>query len=151
MALTKEQKAAWAAEKKLLDAYIASKKECSKEWPDTCTSCSRMISSGVTRRELHIVMIDYILGDSPIRGLRGCCGGIGLGKSTLSRYLDNYAFDIDPILAKKVFARMYFNKKQQYDVDIKIGLSAAKRRVLEDTRKSLKSMSDKTYIRTHCK
>ena len=61
----------------------------------------------------------------------------------------NYAFDIDPILAKKVFARMFYNKKQKYDVDTKIGLSAAKRRVLEDKRKSLKSMSDKTYIRTH--
>ena len=57
--------------------------------------------------------------------------------------------ELDVIGAKKVFARMYFNKKQQYDVDTKIGLSAAKRRVLEDKRKSLKSMSDKTYIRTH--
>ena len=149
MALTKEQKAALAAEKKAIDAYIEYKKSRSKKWPDTCTKCSRMTSSGVSRRELHIVMIDYILGDSPIRGLRGCCGGIGLSKSALARYLDDYAFDIDPILAKKVFARMYFNKKQLYDVDTKIGLSAAKRRVLEDKRKSLKSMSDKTYIRTH--
>lgn len=149
MALTKEQKAALAAEKKAIDDYIEYKKSWSKKWPDTCTRCSKMTNSGVSRRELHIVMIDYILGDSPIRGLRGCCGGIGLSKSALARYLDDYAFDIDPILAKKVFARMYFNKKQQYDVDTKIGLSAAKRRVLEDKRKSLKSMSDKTYIRTH--
>ena len=149
MALTKEQKAALASEKKAIDAYIEYKKSRSKKWPDTCTKCSRMISSGVSRRELHIVMIDYILGESPIRGLRGCCGGISLSKSALARYLDDYAFDIDPILAKKVFERMYFNKKQQYDVDTKIGLSAAKRRVLEDRRKSLKSMSDKTYIRTH--
>ena len=148
MALTKEQKAAWA-EKKAIDAYIEYKKSRSKKWPDTCTKCSKMTSSGVSRRELHIVMIDYILGDSPIRGLRGCCGGISLSKSALARYLDDYAFDIDPILAKKVFARMYFNKKQQYDVDTKIGLSAAKRRLLENKRKSLKSMSDKTYIRTH--
>ena len=149
MALTKEQKAALASEKKAIDADIEYKKSRSKKWPDTCTKCSRMISSGVSRRELHIVMIDYILGESPIRGLRGCCGGISLSKSALARYLDDYAFDIDPILAKKVFERMYFNKKQQYDVDTKIGLSAAKRRVLEDRRKSLKSMSDKTYIRTH--
>ena len=144
MALTKEQKAALAAEKKAIDAYIEYKKSRSKKWPDTCINCAK-----VSKRRLHIVMIDYILGDSPIRGLRGCCGGIGLSKSALARYLDDYAFDIDPILAKKVFARMYFNKKQQYDVDTKIGLSAAKRRVLEDKRKSLKSMSDKTYIRTH--
>lgn len=149
MALTKEQKAALLAEKKAIDVYIEYKKSRSKKWPVTCTKCSRITSSGVSRRELHIVMIDYILGDSPIRGLRGCCGSIGLSKSALARYLDDYAFDINPILAKKVFARMYFNKKQLYDVDTKIGLTAAKRKVLENKRKSLKSMSDKTYNRTH--
>lgn len=151
MALTKEQKAARVAEKKCLSGYIEYKKSRSKEWPDSCSACATISRSGVSKRELHIVMIDYILGDSPIRGLRGCCGGIGLSKSALARYLDDYAFDIDPILAKKVFARMYFNKKQQYDVDTKLGLSAAKRKVLENRRASLKAMSDKLYIRRYCK
>lgn len=96
--------------------YIKMKKKDSLDWPGDN-------EMPLTKRQLTIAMIHYIIGELPFRGLRGCCRQTGISKSTLSRYFDMYAFSVNDTLASLLFARMYYNKKQLYDISEKIGIT----------------------------
>lgn len=103
--------------------YIKVKKKDALDWPGD-------ENTKITQRQLATAMITYIIGTLPDRGLRGCCEEVGIAKSTLSHYFDAYAFSVDETLASLLFARMYYNKKQLYNVDDYICIDINTRRAL---------------------
>lgn len=103
--------------------YIKVKKKDALNWPGD-------ENTKITQRQLATAMITYIIGTLPDRGLRGCCEEVGIAKSTLSHYFDAYAFSVDETLASLLFARMYYNKKQLYNVDDYICIDINSRRAL---------------------